>query len=139
MYYNCLYGRITSWITFEHCNYIFYLERALLGVVFHEQALVHAPIICFTFIPTLQMSNKILTISLINFKCYYKINNEPILHQRNAKYISHASKIILRENPEGCSLFSRDYQFEFYKFQGHWRLIWSLTSGLVGLVKMHAN
>jgi hypothetical protein len=36
-------------------------------------------------------------------------------------------------------LFSRDYQFEFYKFQGHWRLIWSLTSGLVGLVKIHAN
>ena len=30
------------------------------------------------------------------------------------------------------SLFFRGYQFEFYKFQGHWRLIWSLTSGLVG-------
>jgi len=25
-------------------------------------------------------------------------------------------------------LLFRDYQFEFHKFQDHWRFIWSLTS-----------
>jgi hypothetical protein len=36
-------------------------------------------------------------------------------------------------------LLSRDYKFEFQKFQGYWILTWSLTSGPVGLVEMHTN
>jgi hypothetical protein len=37
------------------------------------------------------------------------------------------------------SLLLKDHQFESHKSQGHWRFTWSLTSGLVGLVDMHAN
>jgi hypothetical protein len=34
-------------------------------------------------------------------------------------------------------LFSRDQQFESHKPQGYWRLIWSLTSGSVELLKTY--
>ena len=47
---------------------------------------------------------------------------------------------------EGCSLTGqalglllKGHQFEFHKPQGHWRLTWSLTSGPVGLVKVHVS
>jgi hypothetical protein len=50
------------------------------------------------------------------------------------------------KTPEGYSstdqildLFPKDHQFESHKSQGHWRLIWSLTSGLVKLVEVRAS
>ena len=36
-------------------------------------------------------------------------------------------------------LFSRDNQFESHKNQGYWRLIWSLTSRLIELIKIHTS
>jgi hypothetical protein len=36
-------------------------------------------------------------------------------------------------------LLYRDYQFESYKFQDHYKLIWSLNSGPVELIKLFVN
>jgi len=51
-----------------------------------------------------------------------------------------------KENPERCSstgqtlsLLIRGHQFESHKPQGHWRLTWVLTSGLVGLIEVLAS
>jgi hypothetical protein len=52
----------------------------------------------------------------------------------------------IKFNPKTCnstdqtlSLLRRGHQFESNKPQSHWRLTWSLISGPVGLVKVHAN
>ena len=37
------------------------------------------------------------------------------------------------------SLLPKCHQFESHKSQGHWRLTWSLTSGLVRLVEVRAS
>jgi hypothetical protein len=49
-------------------------------------------------------------------------------------------------NLEGCSsisqalnLFSRDHQFESHKTQGHYKFIWSLTLGSIGLVEIRVS
>jgi len=36
-------------------------------------------------------------------------------------------------------LFFKNYQFKFYKFQGHWRLKWSLILELIKLVEVYAS
>ena len=36
-------------------------------------------------------------------------------------------------------IMNRGRQFESHKFQTHWRLTWSLTSGPVGLVDMYVS
>ena len=40
---------------------------------------------------------------------------------------------------EVCFLYSLRFEPCGCSYDGHWRLTWSLTSGLVGLVKVHAS
>ena len=46
----------------------------------------------------------------------------------------HNTKII-----KTLSLLYRSHLFEFHKSQDHWELTWSLTSGPVKLVEVHAS
>jgi len=89
-------------------------------------------------VSTLTMS--INYVALLNIFIYEIIFN--IFHRI---YIKDILRIIFH-NPERCNsisliidLSSRDHQFEFHKPYDHYRLIWSLTSGLVGLVEVRAS
>jgi len=50
---------------------------------------------------------------------------------------SRIATLIGNQTSQALSLLSNDHEFK--SFQDYWRLLWSLTSGSIGLVEVRVN
>jgi hypothetical protein len=79
-----------------------------------------------------------IMIKILNFLFFFYMSNTRLVKKKQLNYLD-GGLVIRVLDQEVCSLCDLRFKPCGCSYDGHWRLTWSLTSGTMGLVEVHAN